>query len=197
MWFKLAFVFAFIAAASIAAQTARLAGRAHGAPLNQLSHEVRALILIRAALGLVFYAALGAWLFWSKAVAWTYLPIPNAVRWTAVALLIPTLLFFSWSFRSLGSNYRGGVGLHDRHELITTGAYGWMRHPIYAGFIAIMILVTFLSANWVLGAAGLLLVISIAAVRIPIEERQLHDRFGRDWEEYSARAGYFLPRFTK
>ena len=119
--------------------------------------------------------------------------MPDAMRWTAVALLIPTLLFFSWSFRSLGSNYRGGVGLHDRHELITTGAYRWMRHPINAGFIAIMILVTLLSANWVLGATGLLLVISIAAVRIPIEERQLRDRFGRDWEVYSARAGYFLP----
>ena len=197
MWFKLAFVFAFIAAASVATSTARRAAKEHGAPLNQLTHEVRALIAIRAALGLVFYAALGAWLFWSQAAAWTYFPIPTSVRWMAVALLVPTLLFFSWSYRSLGSNYRGGVGLHDRHELVTSGAYRWMRHPIYAGFIAIMILVTLLSANWVLGAAGLLLVVSIAAVRIPIEERQLRDRFGTAWEEYCTRAGYFLPRVMK
>jgi protein-S-isoprenylcysteine O-methyltransferase Ste14 len=197
MWFKLAFVFAFIAAASIATRTARLAASAHGAPLNQLAHEVRALIAIRVALGLVFYAALGAWLFRSQALAWAYLPIPTAIRWTAVAMLVPVLLFFSWSFRSLGSNYRGGVGLHDRHELITDGAYRWMRHPIYAGFIAIMVLVTLLSASWVLGASGLLLVISIAAVRIPIEERQLRDHFGVTWEKYCTSAGYFLPRFTK
>ncbi len=194
MWFKLAFIGAFISAVLIAATTSRRANRRHGGALNQLSHEVRGLIVVRAILGLIFYAALFAWLFWPRAFAWSYFPEPNAARWLAVALLVPTLAFYAWSFRTLGTNYLGGIGLRDAHELVTTGPYRWIRHPIYVAFIGIMFLVLLLSANWVLGLSGLLLVVSIPAVRIPLEERQLHQRFGSAWESYRVRTGSVLPR---
>ena len=193
-WFKLAFGVAFVFAAMVATTTARQATQRHGGPLNQLTHEVRGLVVIRAALGLVFYFALMLWLFWPRAVAWSYFQVPMALRWGAVALLVPVLAFFAWSFRTLGTNYRGGVGLHDAHELVSAGPYRWIRHPIYVAFIAIMLIVVLLSANWVLGLSGLLLVTSIAAIRIPIEERQLHDRFGKDWERYRERTGRLVPR---
>jgi protein-S-isoprenylcysteine O-methyltransferase Ste14 len=197
MWFKLAFVVAFTSAVAVATTTARRATRRHGGTLNQLSHEVRGLLVVRAVLGLVFYATLIAWLFWPRALAWTYFPVPAAMRWLGVALLLPALAFFAWSFRSLGVNYRGGVGLYDAHELVTTGPYLWIRHPIYMAFIGIMILVLPLSANWVLSLSGLLLVLSIAAARIPTEERQLHERFGPAWESYRERTGRLVPRLRR
>ena len=193
-WFKLAFGVAFAFAATVAAITARQATRRHGGPLNQLTHEVRGLVFIRAALGLVFYFALMLWLFWPRTVAWSYFRAPMALRWAAVVLLVPVLAFFAWSFRTLGTNYRGGVGLYDGHELVVVGPYRWIRHPIYAAFIGIMLLVTLLSANWVLGLAGLLLVTSIAVIRIPVEEGELHERFGQEWERYRARTGRMMPR---
>ena len=112
-------------------------------------------------------------------------------------MLVPILAFFTWGFRSLGTNYRGGVGLHDGHELVTTGAYRWVRHPIYIGFIAIMLAVLLLSANWVLGLAGLLLVMSIAVARIPIEESELRERFPLAWDKYSERTGRVFPRLRR
>lgn len=69
-----------------------------------------------------------------------------------------------------------------------------MRHPICVAFIAIMVLVLVLSANRVLGASGLLLVGSIAAVRIPIEERELRGRIGAEWDSYEARTDCLLPQ---
>ncbi len=96
------------------------------------------------------------------------------------------------SLNQLTHEVRGLVFLQD-HRLVTTGPYRFIRHPIYASFIAIMLLVLPLSANWALGLSGLLLVISIAAVRIPIEEDQLHKRFGKDWEEYRDQTGSLLP----
>lgn len=194
MWFKLAFGVAFGVALTVAARTARLAAERHGGGVNQLAHEIRGLIAVRAALGIIFYAALAAWLFWPAAGAWMYLPLPDAVRWTAVGLLVPTLIGFAASFRALGANYRGGVGLYPNHVLVTTGPYRFLRHPIYAGFITLMCLVLLLSANWVLGVSGLLLVVSIAVARIPVEERELHERFGGTWESYRARTGSVLPR---
>ena len=194
MWFKLAFGVAFVVAATIATATARQATRRHGGSINQLTHEVRGLVYIRAALGIVFYFALMLWLFWPRAMTWGYFRAPMAVRWAGVALLLPVLAFFAWSFRALSHNYRGGVGLYDGHELVTDGPYRWIRHPIYAAFIGIMLLVTLLSANWVLGLSGLLLVTSIAVIRIPIEEQELHQRFGKAWEQYREGTGRMVPR---
>lgn len=193
MLFKLIFLLIFGFATTVAAMTARRAKRQHGGSLNHLSHEVHGLILVRGALGLVFYSTLIAWLFWPQALTWSYLPLPLAVRWIGVALLLPALAFFAWSFHSLGVNYRGGVGLYEGHQLVTTGPYQWLRHPIYAAFIGIMLLVVPLSCNWLLGLSGLALVVSIAVVRIPVEEAQLHERFGSAWERYRDTTACLVP----
>jgi protein-S-isoprenylcysteine O-methyltransferase Ste14 len=192
-WFKLAFGGAFVFAAIVATRTARLASRTHGAPLNQLAHEVRGLIFLRAALGLVFYGALTGWLIRSEPIPGASLPVPTSIRWVAVALLLPVLWFYAASCRALGANYRGGVGLYDDHTLVTSGPYRYVRHPIYVSFIALMLLISLLSANWLVGLPGLLLVVSIAAARIPIEERQLRERFGPAWEEYRDHTSLILP----
>jgi len=197
MWFKIAFGVAFLFAVTVAARTATLAGKTHGGTMNHLSHEVRGLLAVRAALGIVFYASLVAWIIWPRSLSWMYLAIPTTLRWIAVALLIPTLVLFATSFRALGANYRGGVGLYPNHALVTTGPYRLIRHPIYLAFIAIMCLVFVLSANWLLGLSGLLLVGSIAIARIPIEERELHERFGMSWRTYQEQTGKFFPRVRR
>jgi protein-S-isoprenylcysteine O-methyltransferase Ste14 len=189
--FKFAFMMAFLGAALVATAAARRATRRHGGTLNQLPHEVRGLVALRAMLGLLFYGALGVWLLGVERFAWSRLPLPDAVRWTAVALLVPALVFFERSFRELGTNYRGGVGLYDEHELVTAGPYAVMRHPIYAGFAFLMLLVTLISADWVIGLSGLTLVLTIAAARIPIEERELRGRFTDRWDAYRIRTRAF------
>ena len=195
MWFKVAFGIAFVFAVTVAARTARRATHQHGGSLSQLAHEVRGLLAVRAGLGLVFYGALAAWLFWPSAAGWMYLPLPAAMRWLAVALLVPVLALFHAAFAALDTNYRGGVGLYADHTLVTRGPYRHIRHPIYAAFILLMGLVLLMSANWLLGLAGLLLVGSIALARIPTEERELRERFGRSWVAYSRQAGCLFPRF--
>ena len=194
MLFKAAFAIAFAFAAIVAARTARLAARRHGGRLSQLSNEVRGLLFVRAALGIVFYTSLMAWMFWPRAWSWMYVPVPVVIRWIALGLLIPTLAFFAASFHALGANYRGGVGLYPEHVLVTKGPYRHIRHPIYVAFVAIMCLVFLLSANWLLGLSGFLLVVSIAIARIPVEERELHERFGKPWEAYRSQTGVVLPR---
>jgi protein-S-isoprenylcysteine O-methyltransferase Ste14 len=118
----------------------------------------------------------------------------ETARWTAVALLPLGIGIFAWSFASLGSEYRGGVGLYDNHRLVTTGAYRFVRHPIYLSFILVMALGTAVSANWVLATSGLALVVLIAIIRIPIEERELGERFATRWHRYKVSTGALVPR---
>lgn len=194
--FQLVFGVAFLWAAIVGARAAKRAVRVHGGSINQLANEARGLVAVRATLGLVFYAALGGWLFAPHAFAWAYLSVPSALRWTSALLLVPTLAFFTWSYATLGSNYRGGIGLYDGHVLVTRGPYAIVRHPIYLAFIVIMLLALPLTANWVIGTSGLALVSLIALVRIPQEERQLHERFGAAWAAYASRTRCLLPWYV-
>lgn len=191
--FKIAFIVTFAVTFIVAARTGRQAVARHGGSVNQLANELRGLVFVRAALGILFYGALICWLFNLPWLAWMRLPLPLALRWVATLLLVPALGFFAWAFNSLGANYRGGVGLHKEHQLVTTGAYGFVRHPIYLGFITLMTLCLMVSANWALGVSGILLVTSIAVARIPVEERELSARFGKAWSTYAARTGRLLP----
>lgn len=196
MWFKIVFAAAFAITAMIAGAGARASMRRHGGGINQLAHEVRGLVVFRAFVGVVFYAALIGWLFDVSWLRWAYFSADVRVRVAAAILLVPTIVFFAWSFAAIGTNYRGGVGLHAEHSLVTSGPYRYVRHPIYVAFITLMVLVMGISGDWLLGISGLVLVITIAMVRIPIEERELAARFGTEWLTYTCRTGMIVPRIS-
>jgi protein-S-isoprenylcysteine O-methyltransferase Ste14 len=98
---------------------------------------------------------------------------------------------------ALGSNYRGTMGLHPNHTLVTHGPYRFVRHPINAVFPLGSIVLFLMSANWVLGAGALILIGTISIVRAPIEERQLIERFGEEYRAYIRRTGRFFPRVRR
>jgi protein-S-isoprenylcysteine O-methyltransferase Ste14 len=50
-----------------------------------------------------------------------------------------------------------------------------------------------LSASWLILLAGLL-VFLLLAIRTPIEEQKLIERFGEEYHSYMARTGRFVPR---
>jgi protein-S-isoprenylcysteine O-methyltransferase Ste14 len=190
---KSAFVFAFVSAAAAASSAARRAAARHHGPVNQLQHEVRGLVVARGAIGLVFYAALISWLFNVPRTEWMRLHLSFPIRWLGVALLAACVAALASSYYALGSNYRGGIGLHEGHELVTRGPYHVVRHPIYSSFILTMLSATLVSSNWLLGVSGLILVVLIAVVRLPREEMQLRDRFAARWEQYRATTGSLVP----
>jgi protein-S-isoprenylcysteine O-methyltransferase Ste14 len=83
--------------------------------------------------------------------------------------------------------------MREKHHLVTTGPYGWIRHPIYLAMIGFLTGITLVTANIFLVA---FLVISIVdlALRIPKEERMMIDEFGGEYEAYMQRTGRLLPR---
>lgn len=161
--------------------------------VDQTEHELPALKVIRPVLGLVFYGALLDWLVPGTRLEGVQVALPAALRWCGGVASLAAVLVVWWSFRSLGRNYRGGVGLWDDHQLVVGGPYRWVRHPIYTSFVLIMLGLTALSANWLLGWAGLVLTLSIPAFRLPTEERELRERFGEDYRRYEASTARFIP----
>src|ERR1700684_746038 len=70
---------------------------------------------------------------------WLYLqlwPVGLWPFWLGAAVTIAGLLFAVWAREHLGSNWSRSVTIKQGHELITTGPYAVVRHPIYTGILA-------------------------------------------------------------
>ncbi len=124
-----------------------------------------------------------------------FVPHTPEVRWTGVAIMIVGLAIAVWARVHLGSNWSGVVTLKEGHELIRTGPYRNIRHPIYTG-----ILIGFLGNAIVNGQVrGLIAVAIIWAsffIKARREEAFLAQEFGPKFDEHTQRTGMFLPKFS-
>jgi protein-S-isoprenylcysteine O-methyltransferase Ste14 len=79
-------------------------------------------------------------------------------------------------------------------RLVTTGPFALVRHPTYLSH-TVMLLGLFLWTGFtVLGVVTLIDALAVNIMVIPLEERELLERFGKAYEEYCQKApSRFLP----
>ncbi|MBI2773663.1 MAG: isoprenylcysteine carboxylmethyltransferase family protein, partial [Chloroflexi bacterium] len=76
-----------------------------------------------------------------------------------------------------------------------TGAYAWVRHPQYAGFLLVM--VGFLLQWPTIPTLVMFPVLVVAYRRLAIaEEREVRALFGAEWDAYASRMPRFIPRLS-
>src|SRR4051812_14246838 len=63
---------------------------------------------------------------------------PSRIRWWSSIILIAGAFMVAWGFRSLGPNLTPGPEPLPDAELVTSGAYAHLRHPIYAGIVLLL-----------------------------------------------------------
>src|SRR6266487_7080386 len=122
-------------------------------------------------------------------------PASPAVEWIGVLLTAAGVTVALWARWHLGANWSGVVTLKEGHELIRTGPYRSIRHPIYTG-----ILLALLGTAITFGEVRALLAVAIAWLSFYIKARReelfLSQEFGPGFAEHKQRTGMFLPRFS-
>ncbi|HYL46878.1 MAG TPA: isoprenylcysteine carboxylmethyltransferase family protein, partial [Candidatus Limnocylindrales bacterium] len=97
--------------------------------------------------------------------------------------------------RHLGKYWSAEVTIRSGHELIRTGPYAHIRHPIYTG-----ILLALVGTVLVIGEYRALAALAIAVIgfvrKAKKEESFLEGQFGAAFEEHRRLTGFFLPRFS-
>ena len=158
--------------------------------------EEGALILnLRRVFGLLLWLSILAYLVNPAWMAWSSLPLPLWLRWVGAGLMAACLPLIYWVFSSLGKNVTPTVVTRQEHSLVTHGPYRWVRHPLYTvGFLAFAGL-SLAAANWFIGGVLVLGVIPLA-LRTPLEEERLVERFGDDYRAYMLRTGRYWPRLA-
>jgi protein-S-isoprenylcysteine O-methyltransferase Ste14 len=76
--------------------------------------------------------------------------------------------------------------------LVTSGVYGWSRHPMYLGFVLLVLGVALLLGSLTPFALVLGLPVVLEALYMRTEERMLAARFGDAWTAYRSRVRRWL-----
>jgi len=118
---------------------------------------------------------------------------PPAVS-VAGVLLGCLAVVISWtSIRALGKQLRVQAGLYSDHELIRSGPYAIVRHPIYAGMLAMYLATALVQSAWPLALIGFAIFILGTEIRVRIEDGLLASRFGTQFAEYKASTPAYIP----
>lgn len=134
-----------------------------------------------------------AWAINPAWIAWASLPLPLFLRWAGVALGMTAVWLGYAAHRTLGTSFTATLKTLDDHRLVGKGVYGWIRHPMYTSFFALLATSALLTANWLIGALGLVYSLLIVQ-RVSEEEAMLLESFGDDYRGYMGQTGRFLPR---
>lgn len=161
-----------------------------GGRLDQSGNKV--IVLLRL-LSLAVVWPLFAYLLNPAWVRWAQMDLPVWVRWAAVVTAVLMVPAIYWMYTNIGRNISPSHTTREGHQLVTTGPYHYIRHPLYTfGTIFMLSLALVTGLWWLLVGFGLPLAVLIW--RTPREEANLVARFGDEYRAYMARTGRFLPK---
>lgn len=120
--------------------------------------------------------------------------LPSWAGWVGVAVMIGAILVFWRAHADLGLNWSPSLEIREKHELITRGIYGVIRHPMYASQWLWVIAQPLLLQNWLAGIVNLVIFIPFYFMRVKAEEALMLDSFGEQYREYMKKTGAVLPK---
>jgi protein-S-isoprenylcysteine O-methyltransferase Ste14 len=116
---------------------------------------------------------------WRLPVAIAFLPLASLLSWTGT--------------RALGRQWRIDAGLSSDHQLVMSGPYRVVRHPIYTSMLCLFLAFGFATTPLPLLAAATVLFLAGTEIRVHIEERLLASRFGETFADYRRRVPAYIP----
>ena len=126
---------------------------------------------------------------------WLYLqPWPPGLWpfWLGASVMVAGLLLAVWAREHLGSNWSRSVTIKQGHELITTGPYAVVRHPIYTGILA-GFLGTAIAISQVRGFIAFALIFLVLWLKLRMEEQWMRSQFGETYATYVHRTAALVP----
>jgi protein-S-isoprenylcysteine O-methyltransferase Ste14 len=139
---------------------------------------------------LLFWRETGAGILGSR-----FMPQGNSVAAGFVVALIG-LAIAAWARIHLGQYWSDKVVIQANHNLIRSGPYARMRHPIYSGVLLGIAGTAMVVGEW-RGILAFLIMLANYTIKARREDKILAERFGQEFQDYQTHAGLLLPRFNR
>ena len=107
----------------------------------------------------------------------------TAPQVVGLALTLAGLAFAVWARVHLGRYWSGIITIKEDRQLIRTGPYRYVRHPVYAGFL-LAVLGSAVTAGTGDAAAGFILILVAYLVKLRREEAVLCREFGEQYRHF-------------
>jgi protein-S-isoprenylcysteine O-methyltransferase Ste14 len=119
--------------------------------------------------------------------------VPQGIVMSVIAAIfcVIGLSIAIWARMYLGGNWSSHPALKEDHELVTSGPYRFVRHPIYAGVILAAIGSMLVSGvAWVV---ALLFFCAMFISRVKVEERLMTQQFPNQYPAYKEKTKAIVP----
>ena len=110
--------------------------------------------------------------------------LPNWLGWAGIVIFALAIWLLWRSHHDLGRHWTVTVALRDDHELITSGVYRYIRHPMYSAHLIWAIAQIMILHNWIAGYSFLIVQIPFYLIRIKNEEAMMIEQFGDAYKRY-------------
>jgi len=152
------------------------------------SERMRQILPMAACYILLFEPFMGfGWL------GWRFIPKRVDVGLAGLLLTAMGVAFAIWARAHLGANWSAAVSIRADHELIRTGPYKRIRHPIYTGML-LATAGTALLVGELRGLLGFVICFTAFFLKASKEERWLASEFGEKFTEHVRKTGMFWPK---
>lgn len=111
----------------------------------------------------------------------------------AIVLLVLAVTISFEAAAALGSQLRIDASLSTNHELIRSGPYRWVRHPVYSSFLCLLLGTGLLLAPLWSMALGVAVFLCGTEIRVRVEDALLAARFGKEFDQYRSAVSAYLP----
>ncbi len=150
------------------------------------SRILTVVLIIPAAL---LMTAPGRWMSWVGA---RFLPDTTIIYWAGLLMVLAGLAFAVWARMHLGRNWSGTVTVKEDHELVRSGPYAIVRHPIYTGLLLAMLGTVIVLGEW-RGLVALCFLSAAFLLKLRREERFMAESFPDTYPSYRARVPALIP----
>jgi len=116
-----------------------------------------------------------------------------ALQVCAAAIAIACVYLTFASLRELGKQWSLEARLLEGHDLVTTGPYSLVRHPIYTAMLGKLIATGIVLSHWAGLVVALMIFLTGTFIRTRFEERLLSDAFGERFREWKSRVPWLIP----
>jgi protein-S-isoprenylcysteine O-methyltransferase Ste14 len=121
-----------------------------------------------------------------------FLPLSMVFYWIGLVMLAAGLAFAIWARRHLGRNWSANVTVKRDHELIRSGPYRLVRHPIYTGLLLAILGTAVAIGEWRSLIAFALITVGFV-LKLKTEERFMSETFGEQYARYRAEVPALIP----
>lgn len=140
----------------------------------------------------IFLVMVGFALAWAYVRPASYEKSPLSL--IATMILAPPSVALVWAAtRHLGKQWRYKAAISEDHELIQTGPYRWLRHPIYASMLGMLLATITAWTWWPMGVGAVIAFLAGTEIRVHAEDRLLAERFGTSFSNYRSSVRGYIP----